>query len=285
MSASRTGLTSEPSTIKVQLEPDHRYVFGINSKRFRNFRARSGESAVPLVWSFTTASTVTLTSETNHSAVDAMRRLLSKEYSYKELRGIDWQRALAIARPELEGAATPREFAERAAKLLASSKDVHLWLEAGGTRVPSYAPHPVTGFDFATVSRLVPGLSVKSPNVYAGTSRTTSAICSLTVGRVMTHWPPRSRHYPRLAMRRASSSTCDRTAEAMRILADDASLAASSASLRSTQERPRGEWPSRPSLQARRVAEPRCPHFGGKVAVLMGAGVVSRLRIKKLSLR
>jgi hypothetical protein len=142
----------------VQLEADHDYAFGVNSDRFTNFRNARGEPASPLTVRFSTAApegATKLSPEQNRESIHQLRNAIDRNYSYRDLRKVDWHRILNDAAPQLEQAATPREFARQTAKLLAAAEDVHVVVKAGNSTFPTRKANAAANFDLQTVSRLV----------------------------------------------------------------------------------------------------------------------------------
>ncbi|WP_186243968.1 S41 family peptidase [Mycobacterium simulans] len=77
----------------------------------------------------------------NVTAIRMLQEAIDNRYSYRDRLGLDWPALFKNAQTDLETASTPQEFAERAAKLLISAKDVHIWLDvAGGQRVGTQLP-------------------------------------------------------------------------------------------------------------------------------------------------
>ena len=102
-----------------QLEPEHDYWLSINSDRFTNFRGVNGESSVPHPISFRTGkiggapgtSAPKLDVAANKEAVARLQRAIDKDYSYRDLRRVNWSNRFREFAPRLQSAATPRLFA------------------------------------------------------------------------------------------------------------------------------------------------------------------------------
>lgn len=123
-----------------RLEPVRDYWLSINSDRFTNFRGRKGEAATPHIVSFRTrASTEGVPiGARNHEAIDHLKRAILEDYSYYDLRAVNWEERFGEFSAKLEAAVSPREFADVAAALLAPAKDIHLWLKVGDAVVPTF---------------------------------------------------------------------------------------------------------------------------------------------------
>ena len=158
--------------LDVQLEPDHGYWLSINSTRFANFRNKAGEPAVPYPVAFRTAADASggpaLTAEQNAVAVERLRTALQKQYSYRELRGVDWGKLLKESSAALTAAKTPGQFADETAKLLAAAKDMHIWLEVNGKTIGSWRRDAPRNINAATLAKLVPDWKQRSKAVWSG---------------------------------------------------------------------------------------------------------------------
>ena len=90
-------------------------------------------------------------------AVLRLRRAILKDYSYRDLRGMDWWRQLSKFGPRLRGSRTAREFAREAAALLGAAKDIHLWLRVRGEKVPTWKRRVQRNISLGLLPKLVPG--------------------------------------------------------------------------------------------------------------------------------
>jgi hypothetical protein len=183
-----TWLNDRTCVLPVVLEPEHEYWLSINSDRFTGFRSAGGEPAVPYPIAFKTgpakagatapptkvgpakptATPARLTPELNRAAVANLKRAIDLDYSYRDLRKVNWDRLLAQAAPSLERARTPAEFAEAAGKLLAEAKDFHIWLQAGATTYASFRRQVDPNCNVAALARLVPGWTAHNDLVSSG---------------------------------------------------------------------------------------------------------------------
>ena len=151
--------------IPVTLQPDHDYWFSINSSTFTNFRSRSGESATPYPIAFRTGKTggapgpaaPAITLQQNKESVAELKRAIDLDYSYRDLRKVDWDKEFAAATPRLQAAKTPRDFAIEAAKMLAKAGDIHVWLQVGSATIPTHRRSYAANFNRITLANAVPG--------------------------------------------------------------------------------------------------------------------------------
>ena len=182
-----TWLDDRTCVLPVALEAEHEYWLSINSDRFTNFRSAGSEPAVAYPIVFKTgpakaganppppatspampAPPSRLTPELNRAAMAQLKRAIDLDYSYRDLRKVNWDRLLAQAAPSLERAGTPAEFAEAAGKLLAEAKDIHIWLQAGATTYPSFRRQVDPNCNVAALARLVPGWTAHNDLVSSG---------------------------------------------------------------------------------------------------------------------
>ncbi len=161
--------------MNVRLKPDHEYSLSVNNARFQNCRNTQGESAVPYpVW-FKTQSTggsaevKFLTESENVEAIRRLRVSIDQKYSYRDLRGIDWDSLFKQYEPKMKAAKTVDEFAQAAGNLLAHAQDMHIWLQADGRSVYPFRRDIERNYDFTTIETLVPDFKKLSATVYTGT--------------------------------------------------------------------------------------------------------------------
>jgi hypothetical protein len=155
-----TGQPSWPNdrtiVIPVQLEADHDYWLSINNQSFTNFKNTKGESAVPYPISFSTAGGAMLTAEQNRKAIEQLRKAIDQNYSYRELRKIDWDKLFAENTAKLEKAETAKAFARQAGQMLAVAKDLHLYLKVGESGFPSATRSIPGNIDLRLLPKIVP---------------------------------------------------------------------------------------------------------------------------------
>lgn len=110
-----------------------------------------------------------LTPDVNRTATAQLKRAVDLNYSYRDLRKVNWDRLFAVASPGLEQARTPAEYAEAAGRLLAEARDVHIWLTAGDATFGSHRRQAPLNANLATLPRLVPGWTAHNDTVSTGT--------------------------------------------------------------------------------------------------------------------
>ena len=164
-------LDDRTCVLPVRLKPDHEYTLSVNSDSFRNFKSANGESAVPYPVTFRTGPARparVLTAEENRKAFAKLKRIIDRDYSYRDRQGVDWATAFRKAEPALLAARTADDFAREAAALLAPAKDLHLWLTVGDVQVPTHRRRVTPNVNLGFLAKTVPGWAEKSPAVYSG---------------------------------------------------------------------------------------------------------------------
>ncbi|MGO8677126.1 MAG: S41 family peptidase [Limisphaerales bacterium] len=78
-----------------------------------------------------------------------------QDYSYRDLRRVDWKRRFVALGRRLRAAGTALEFAGEAAKLLGPAQDPHLWLRVGRQTVPTYRRCAQRNVDLSALPGLV----------------------------------------------------------------------------------------------------------------------------------
>ena len=89
-------------------------------------------------------------------AVIELRRLINEEYSYWQLRGVDWDNLFDIYSPAMNEAQTPEEFAELAAELLAYAEDAHIRLYIGNQYFTVFRRSVEHNYNLDVLPTLVP---------------------------------------------------------------------------------------------------------------------------------
>jgi len=160
---------------RVTLEPDHEYRLSINCPpNATNFRSAFGEPAVTFPMSFKTAAgggpaqPKTENATGNAQAVQNLRKAIDEQYSYRDLRKLDWAALFSKYGPAMEKAAGPAAFAQAATEMLGQAKDMHIWLEVGGKQIPSYKRDITRNYNRAVLEKIVPGFRKLGDGVYSG---------------------------------------------------------------------------------------------------------------------
>ncbi len=158
--------------MNVKLKPDHDYWLSINNPTFKNFANTKGESAVPYPIAFSTApakdAADKLTPEVNRKAIAELRKFIDDDYSYKDLRGIDWDKLFADNAPKLEKAESASAFARQAGEMLAAARDIHLFLKVGDRTFASGRRSVPANLDLKTLQKTVPKWKEQGGGVATG---------------------------------------------------------------------------------------------------------------------
>jgi hypothetical protein len=161
-------------TTRVALEPDHEYRLSINCPSATNCRSAAGEPATPYPVTFKTAAgggaagPAAPSTVSNAEAVKNLRQAIDEQYSYRDLRKLDWAALFAKYGPMMESAKSPAVFAQAAAGLLANACDMHIWLEVGGREIHPYKRNITRNYNLAVLGKVVPGFRKLSNGVYSG---------------------------------------------------------------------------------------------------------------------
>ena len=161
---------------KMTLQPNTDYWLSINSSRFANFRSASGESAEPYPIAFRTRgpdgaiapAAMPLATAANRPASERLRQAIDQDYSYRDLRKVDWDARFKEFTPQLETAPSPAEFASRAAKLLSVAQDIHLTMKVGEQRIATYRRDVFPCFSLPTLERTIPQWKKSSAFTFTG---------------------------------------------------------------------------------------------------------------------
>jgi len=159
---------------RVTLEPDHEYQLSINCPSATNCRSASGEPAVPFPVRFKTAAgeraaqPKATSAVGNAQAVSNLRKAIDEQYSYRDLRKLDWAALFAKHGPAMESAASPAAFAQAAAEMLGQAKDMHIWLDVDGKEIHPYKRDITRNHNLAVLEKAVPGFRKLGNGIYSG---------------------------------------------------------------------------------------------------------------------
>ncbi|MCY3684527.1 MAG: S41 family peptidase [Gemmatimonadetes bacterium] len=144
--------------LPVKLKPNREYGLGINSERHQNFRGTNGLPAVPYPLSFRTAPSgdmKPLDPEQNRKSLEQLRSAIEEKYSYRDLRGIDWDVRFAEFEPRLVDTKTSRQFAFLAGQLLEVARDAHIKVNVDGDRLAGFQRSVRPNVDRELLKRIV----------------------------------------------------------------------------------------------------------------------------------
>jgi hypothetical protein len=162
------------AVLAVELEPLHEYAININCPSARNFHNARGEAVTPYGLTFKTGPRRApldmrkVITEENKASVPLLRRVIDNHYAYRDLRRVDWDRVFKQHGKQLADAPSTRAFAERAAKLLAQAKDIHLTVKVDDVLLATHRRAVPPNCDVKTLRRLVPNWKKLSPRVVCG---------------------------------------------------------------------------------------------------------------------
>jgi len=93
----------------------------------------------------------------NAKAINKLRQVIDEKYSYRDLRGIDWNKMFGKYEPLIRQAKTPRKFAEVAARMLLNAKDMHLWVKIDGETIGGFKRKIKRNYNIEFLRKEVPG--------------------------------------------------------------------------------------------------------------------------------
>ena len=95
------------------------------------------------------------------TAIEKLRTAMVNDYSYRDLRGVNWDQRLDQFQERMTVAKTPKEFAELTAEYLKVAKDIHIWLKVDNQTIDV---RPNSGGD-ELLARRVASLFVDKPTI------------------------------------------------------------------------------------------------------------------------
>ncbi len=104
----------------------------------------------------------------NRRAFARLKRAILEDYSYRDLREVNWKRRFVDFAPKIRSASSPSEFAKAAADLLSAARDIHLWLRMAEQTIPTYRRSYRGNVALSALPRLIPGWRQLSGEVACG---------------------------------------------------------------------------------------------------------------------
>jgi hypothetical protein len=159
-------------SLKVKLAPQRGYEIYVNCPNFKNFRSVDGEAVEPYTIRFRTGSgrpkAERPSATENKEAIQELRRAIDEDYSYRDLRKVNWEELFDRYGPNMEQARDAREFAEAAAELLAHAEDAHIWVKIDDETVGGFHREIKRNYNMEVLKNIVPGWQQRSSVVYTG---------------------------------------------------------------------------------------------------------------------
>jgi hypothetical protein len=225
----------------------------------------------------------------NEAAIKELRRDLADEYSHEGLRKIPWDDLFRQHHDALAAAATPRDFAVEAGALLAKAEDMHIHLEVstpeGSAPIWPFLPPGNLNFDLGVLKKVVPHLT---GDRCAISGRFDDGIGYLTMDGLFDPCAVAAKaafsklagpeNHALIIDLRPNNGGDDRIAAWMAGCLVDKKV-------RFAQIVTRAHGKLSPAADRELAPNPDCPHFAGRVAVLVGPKVVSSAEAFALMLR
>jgi len=159
---------------RVRLVPNHKYQMSINCPSYKTFRNTQGEPVEPYPIEFRTGSgrgrarTEMLNIADNKKAIEELRRAIDEDYSYRELRKVNWDELFDKYSTTMKRAKTARRFAEAAAELLAYAEDMHIRVKVDDETVGGFKRSITRNYNIEVLEKTVPGWQRRSDAVFTG---------------------------------------------------------------------------------------------------------------------
>ena len=160
--------------MRVRLQENHEYNLSANCPSAKNFKSVDGEAAVIYPIKFRTGSGrgrregAASEKNANEEAVEELRRAIEENYSYQEIRRVDWDKLFSEKSGALQRAKTAEEFATKAGELLAAAKDKHIRLMVGEETFSSHVRPVKPNANFAKLKDFIPNFQKRSSVVHTG---------------------------------------------------------------------------------------------------------------------
>lgn len=159
--------------MRVKLAANHDYELSVNCPRYKNFKNVRGEAVRPYPVKFRTGALKEGQAERpsaveNKESMEELRRAIDENYSYWDLRKVNWDELFRRYGPKMEQAKDARGFAEAAAELLAHAEDAHIWVKIDDETVGGFRREIKRNYNAEVLKNVVPGWQQLSSVVYTG---------------------------------------------------------------------------------------------------------------------
>lgn len=125
--------------VDVELAPGRDYSILLNCPAGGNFRSARGVKLPPTPWSFSTLRAKLPDQRQqrslNRKAFDALKDLLAANYSYYDLRDLDWSSIYRKSSKKILASKTTRAWASAVGRMLEPAQDLHLYLRYRDTAI------------------------------------------------------------------------------------------------------------------------------------------------------
>lgn len=158
----------------MMLKLNHGYWLSVNSSRFQNLKGRNGQPAVPHRVEFKTAAngaamkTKPLTTAIHRQSVRQLRKAIDENYSYRDLREVNWENRFGEFEARLLAAESRAAFARVCVELLKPAKDVHIWITYDGQTIGTHRRSASVNMDFRWLQNNVPNWRQINRTVFTG---------------------------------------------------------------------------------------------------------------------
>ncbi len=145
--------------LPVKLKPGREYSLGINSELYQGFRGTNGLPAVPyplFFWTALSGDVKPPDPEKNRKSLEQLRSAIEEKYSYRDLRGVDWDARFAEFEAQLIDAKTSGRFAILAGQLLKVARDAHIKVNVDGDRLAGFQRSVRPNVDRELLKQTVP---------------------------------------------------------------------------------------------------------------------------------
>lgn len=128
--------------LPVKLDAGRDYALWLNTNQFRGFKDRSGLAAVPYLLTFRTrgprSASIEQTKPDFAAIYDALCDDMARNYSYLQLKTVDWPALRAQYRERAISAKDRAAFLAVLGQMLGNLKDGHVWIKVDGEIRPTF---------------------------------------------------------------------------------------------------------------------------------------------------
>jgi carboxyl-terminal processing protease len=101
-------------------------------------------------------------------AIDKLEQAVLRQYSYYDLRGVDWPARFKEFSPKLQKCKSDQEFVDGIADLMSAAKDVHVWIDFNGKRVATFQAKTQSKFNPRALPKVLKSFQQHGTTVITG---------------------------------------------------------------------------------------------------------------------
>ncbi|KKM02899.1 hypothetical protein LCGC14_1779800, partial [marine sediment metagenome] len=105
----------------------------------------------------------------NTRATNKLLYAIDQKYSYRDIRGVDWDKTFDTFTPKLNRCRTPEQFAQITVKMLSRARDAHIWVKLNDKKIPGgFKRKTKSNYSVTLLSKIVPQWKKRNKIISSG---------------------------------------------------------------------------------------------------------------------